>query len=78
MGKVYELVGVRNDDTGVTLFGVKREEVTYSSTLQVGTQLFQQTSRNSVILLKSKVEERPNLSAYSFPYASSVGSRQYS
>ena len=66
VGKVYELVGVRNDDTGVTLFGGEREEVSYSSTLQVGTQSFQQTSTNSVILVKSKVEGRPNLSAYSF------------
>ena len=66
VGKVYELVGVRNDSTGVTLFGGEREEVSYSSTLQVGAQSFQQTSSNNVILLKSNVEGRPNLSAYSF------------
>ena len=46
VGKVYELVGVRNDDTGVTLFGGEREEVSYSSTLQgwrLGDGLSEQT-----------------------------------
>ena len=69
MGKVYELVGVRNDDTGVTLFGVKREEVTYSSTLQVGTQLFQQTSRNSVIHSSPRSKNDKSQCVF-IPYAS--------
>ena len=76
VGKVYELVGVRNDDTGVTLFGVKGGSYLFIDA-PGWDPIVPTTSRNSVIY-SSPRSKNDQISVRIRPYASSVGSRQYS